>query len=888
MGTAGNGFKISNDAGATWHQAKLATTSALVAGNGVVVSDFKLATDGSYYFYASSKMYVSANGDDFLADITPTIVASGNRSAVELAVSPSNPNVVYASCINGSSLNGATIQSINKGQSWTVLTKPIPDPFGSGGQGQGFYDNVISVDPKNPYRIFVGGAAFWKWNGDASGNGTWMTAAYQFAFNSNLYVHSDLHVLEWNPFNSNSFIVGGDGGLNRTLNDATSFTPINKGFNVTQAYAIAFVRYPSGGFGGLALGGAMCGNQDNGTTYVSGVFNGPKGSLPVGGGDGNYCDFSHINPSALFSSIYYGQVDRANSPGYLNGSGFEDAEVANYGLKPGTPGFANFVTPIRLWETMSDKTSIDSVKFIAKSVITSIGSGNGSKKVYLTKCQKSNSSAILETMILTLGNGATSTVSVNYTTPSITYVVGSLTKRDYYTTLSSISTTVTATSYAIGDGYDSLKLTFANPPANNLALQVEISQKYLSGADVKVTTKTSQGASFGYALVSNVAAYDSVIVPDIVQARLAVGINGAVYVVKKPLNFSITPDWVQVAGPKSKDATNTNAPYSGEVQTMAWSPNGNHLYVATSSGVLYRISHLHYLIDSVGNKTSAPSVDANYNGINTTGGNGNLNTPIRCTKIGSFGNIITSISVSNDTTSGGSIVVTTGVYNTNPKVYYAANPASLIASANTSNFISKAGSGATGLISGSPVYSSLIEYTDSKRVLVGTEYGLYATNDITVANPIWSKENNNMLPNVPITALRQQVRNSVECWNSGMIYAGSHGRGMWTCNNYYNQTTVGINEIVSQDKTIVNSIKLYPNPAIENVNLSFNVQKSEALTLNVYDLKGILVMTKFLGKLPEGEQLMQINTQDFVSGNYIVSISSDNALVGTNRLVVVK
>ena len=82
-------------------------------------------------------------------------------------------------------------------------------------------------------------------------------------------------------------------------------------------------------------------------------------------------------------------------------------------------------------------------------------------------------------MILTLGTGASSTVSVNYTTPSLTYVVGSLTKRDYYTNLASISTTVTATSYAIGDGYDSLKVTFAAPPANNSVLQVELSQKYL-------------------------------------------------------------------------------------------------------------------------------------------------------------------------------------------------------------------------------------------------------------------------------------------------------------------------------------------------------------------------------------------------------------------------
>lgn len=910
LGTDGNGFKISNDAGTTWHSAKLASNSSVVASAGNVY-DVKLSTDGSYVFYASNKLYRSANADDFVADITPTVVANTNRSSVEIAISPSNPGTMYISGVTSGGSMGNVAQSVDYGATWVKLTSPIPDPFNpSGFSAQGNYDNVISVDPKNPYRIFLGGVAFWQWYGDNTGAGTWIQAAYQFTSpGSNQYVHSDLHALEWDPFNNNTLFVGGDGGITRTLNNGSSYITSNKGFNVTQAYALSYNRYPSLNTNGYPVGGAVCGNQDNGTTFVSGIYNGTKGALPVGGGDGNYCDFSHNNSTVLFSSVYYGQVNRAATIGYLNGDGFEDAEFANYGLKPGTPGFANFVTPIRLWETDHDQTSIDSVYFKAKAIDNLIGSTNGVKKSFSTKMIKSNNSSIFETLKLTLGAGATSTVAINYATPTSvsngTIVIGTntinVTRKHYATSVQAISTTVTATSilgtYVGTNDFDSLRIDFATAPANGSNLKANLTQKYLSGADVKVSTESTQNQVFGYNLLANLAAGDSVKVPDIMQSRLAVGINGAVYVVKRPLNFGITPDWVQVAGPKSRDESNVAAAFSGEVNTMEWAPGGDHLYVGTSSGNLYRISHLHGLKDSTDGSfvgpTSSPTFVTTYNGINRAGGNENLSTPIRCTRIGYFGgNVITSIAISPDTTNGGSIVVTVGNYNavtsTSPKVYYAANPIGMSASSTTSNFTNKMGTGTTGLISNAPVYASLIEWKDNKRVLVGTEYGLYATSDIAATNPIWSKENNNKLPNVPVTTLRQQTHNSVACYNSGMIYAGTHGRGMWTCDTYYSPTVVGVNEITPKDKTTVSAIKLYPNPARENVNLSFHIDKVEALTLNIYDLKGMLVMTKYLGKLPEGDQLMEISTQDLISGNYIVSLNSSNAIIGTNRLVVVK
>jgi hypothetical protein len=899
LGTANNGFKITNDGGATWHPSKLATTSAAQATSGNI-TDVKLATDGSYVFSAGSVLYISNNGDDFVSVITPTIIAAGNRTSVEIAIAPSNPNIIYLSCVNGSSLLGGVAQSVDKGLTWVKTAQSSSttfDPFKSGGNGQGTYDNAITVDPTNPYKVFLGGAAFYVWYGDNTGNGTWIYAAYQFAVGSQQYVHSDIHAFVWDPFNSSSFFVGSDGGLARTFDAGSTFASINKGFNVTQPYSVAFERFPNGGLNGVPVGGAMSGNQDNGTTYVPGTFNGPKGAYPVGGGDGNYCDFSHIAPSAIFSSIYYGQVERAATSTINGGTSFYDAEygsaAAGNNGGPGTGSFASFITPLRMYETVTDFKSIDSVDFTAISVINnSAGVGTGTTKIFKSKVIKTNNSAIFDSMYVTLASAPKAGFDI--ATPALTYtaLAGSgtatfvVTKRDYTTSFSGNSSTITATSYTAQAGdYDSLKISFVTAPASGNAVKTELTQRYNSGAEVKVVTNTAAGTKFSYNLPANLGSRQSVRLPDIVQARLAVGVTGKVFVVKKPLNFGITPDWVLVASGLSKDESNAASGFNGTVHTMAWSSDGNHLYVGTDGGSLFRISHLHGLIDSVGNAASLPAVDANFNGLNTTAGAVNPNTKLRCTRIGVFGAVITSISVNPKDTNA--IIVTTGTYS-NPKVYYATNPTTHTVTSSLGAFTAKMGIGATGLIATAPVYSSLIEYKDTKRVIVGTEYGVYGTSDITALNPIWVKENNNKLPNVPVFMLRQQINNSAACYNSGMIYAGTHGRGIWTCDNYYNQSVVGIEEIAAKDKTIVSTIKLYPNPAKDFVNVTFNIEKSESLMFNVYDLKGSLVISKNLGKLPEGEQLMQIGTEDLISGTYIVSLNSSSAIVGTNRLVVIK
>lgn len=897
LGTNNNGFKISKDGGTTWSSAKLASTSAFVATSGQII-DVKVGTDGSYVFGYSTGIFRSTAGDEFVTNITPatSLISSSDRYSPEIAIAPSNPNIIYLSCSRSSSLLGGVCQSLDGGLTWYRIamgSSTVFEPFGTT-QGQGLYDNVVTVSPTNAGVIYLGGVTYHKWTQSSPGVGTWSTVAYQFAVGTQQYVHSDLHALEWDPFNPNKLIVGCDGGMFRSIDGGTTYTPINKGFNATQPYAIAFERYPVLGLsGGFPKGGVVSGNQDNGTTYIPGNWNGTKGSYPLGGGDGNYCDFSNIAPDAIFTSIYYGQVNRASTKAYMGGSDFIDTDYNKYKGGPGlgaTGGpFASFITPIKLWEKSDDFTTIDSVTFTAPVLVNSaVGTTDGVKKVFKFRVTRTDNSAILDSIYLSLNTGTLVNAFdyVNYTSPALA-TTGSTPTTAVTFVFGTNSGTITASHYGSAFGFnpeiDSVKITFTTAPAAGSVLKSKVYEAFNSGASVNILTEATTSTKFAFTLPTAIPVKGSLKVPDILQARLAIGLNGAVVVVKRPLNFGITPDWCTVAGAKSKDESGANAAFSGIVQTMEWDPSGDNLYVGTQSGWLYRVSHLRQLRDSVFNK-SLDSLNANAIDSLTFQ---RQRSPIRCTRIGIFpGGVITSIAVNPKT--GNDIVVTVGAYGSSPHVYYATSPQTHPTTSGVGLFVSKMGVGSSGLIASDPVYGSLIEFNDTKRVLVGTEHGLYATSDITIANPVWTKENNSQLPNVPVFMIRQQTKNNAYCYNSGAIYAGTHGRGIWATDKYYSASVVGVNEIAPKDKTVVNAIKLYPNPTRDMVNLTFTISKVENLMLNIYDLKGVLVLSKNLGKLPEGEQLMQIGTEDLISGTYIVSLTSTDAIIGTNRLVIVK
>lgn len=90
-----------------------------------------------------------------------TIVAAsgGSIERTEFAISPSNPNKIYASVSYVGRSGSGLYWSTDKGETWKEIRDPAQD--GTDFLIQGEYDNSIVVDPDNENRVYWGGVNLW-------------------------------------------------------------------------------------------------------------------------------------------------------------------------------------------------------------------------------------------------------------------------------------------------------------------------------------------------------------------------------------------------------------------------------------------------------------------------------------------------------------------------------------------------------------------------------------------------------------------------------------------------------------------------------------------------------------------------------------------------------
>ena len=269
-----------------------------------------------------------------------------NMGRTSLAIAPSNQNIMYARAASNESGNFnqgllAVYKSTNSGApgSWTtqvtntsattqntlLLTNPVEAVLTNCGFSssnailtQGWYDNIIAVDPVNPNTLWSGGIDLFR--SDDSGQ-TWGIASYWWATPGvdPEYSHADNHTIVFHPqydgVANQTMYVGSDGGVFRTDNARANvgyspnpitasspicgntvandvhWIPLNNGYEVTQFYD--GVPYPDNStfFGGT---------QDNGTPRGT-VAGGRNAWSSILGGDGGYVAINPANTNMLWA-----------------------------------------------------------------------------------------------------------------------------------------------------------------------------------------------------------------------------------------------------------------------------------------------------------------------------------------------------------------------------------------------------------------------------------------------------------------------------------------------------------------------------------------------------------------------------------------------------------
>lgn len=318
---------------------------------------------------------------------------------------------------------------------------------------------------------------------------------------------------------------------------------------------------------------------------------------------------------------------------------------------------------------------------------------------------------------------------------------------------------------------------------------------------------------------------DSLYVTDRYQSKFFFGIASGLWMTRQALDFSLTPSWIHLSDEGST------------VTTIEYTEDGDIVYYGDRNGGLYRVSNLTNVADSI------------------TGDHNSADRVTEIQQIANFaGRYITGLAV--DPNDNDHVVVTLGAYNQSTYVYESTNAATTTSS--TGNFSSIQGNLPTA-----PVYDALISKDDSDLILVGTETGVYATEN----GASWTAENDGLAA-VPTLMLKQQLKTDAS--NFGMVYIGTHGRGM-----FESATIVGFKDNAFETAESSSNLNVYPNPIVNQATVELDLVKADNLTLNVYDINGKLVNTMNLGNRV-GKSTVSVDFSNLATGNYVVEVKGNN------------
>lgn len=81
---------------------------------------------------------------------------------------------------------------------------------------------------------------------------------------------------------------------------------------------------------------------------------------------------------------------------------------------------------------------------------------------------------------------------------------------------------------------------------------------------------------------------------------------------------------------------------------------------------------------------------------------------------------------------------------------------------------------------------------------------------------------------------------------------------------------------------------IYPNPAVNEARIAFNLTESTFIAYEVRDLQGRLIDTDNIGRFGAGENSFSLNVSSYAPGNYIVGLVIDGKQILTQQLSIIK
>lgn len=167
-----------------------------------------------------------------------------------------------------------------------------------------------------------------------------------------------------------------------------------------------------------------------------------------------------------------------------------------------------------------------------------------------------------------------------------------------------------------------------------------------------------------------------------------------------------------------------------------------------------------------------------------------------------------------------------------------------------------------------PVKCILQNPLNTNELIIGTELGIWKTDDYTITEPIWEQSFNGMSD---VTVVDLDLRTT-----DNTILATTHGRGLFT--SQFTDGTASINDVLS-DKIL---FTVYPTVSNGNFTI-FGKIKMDKTSIQIVSITGKKV---FSGSLDFSRNMKQLVSLNVNSGVYIINLKTSNGNQFSDKIII--
>lgn len=260
-----------------------------------------------------SGVYKSTNGGETWMKLSGGLPSDQYTGRFGLAISSSNPNVVYALLDNRTPnpdgrgvIGGEVYRSDNKGASWKKVNENRLNT------AIGYDFCLIRVSPDNEDEIYVlGNYLLSSKDGGKTYERNQGTLVHLFPHDSRV-LHLDHHELWIDPLNPNRLLLGNDGGFHISYDRGNTWLHINN-IPIGEFYAVSLdMETPYNVYGGTQDNAALFGTS---THIVEDGVNDPWKHIYIdrwGGGDSYFTWVDPTDPNTVYYEHQFGDLRRKN------------------------------------------------------------------------------------------------------------------------------------------------------------------------------------------------------------------------------------------------------------------------------------------------------------------------------------------------------------------------------------------------------------------------------------------------------------------------------------------------------------------------------------------------------------------------------------------------